>query len=83
MVRGGEPEVEMWEMEEKGQTDEEKREQRKTQRRRLSETKRGEENCLADGAETFREDEGIKSESDRLSVLERGMIEDRPAGFWW
>lgn len=46
-------------------------------------TKRGEEKRLADGAETFREDEGIKSESDRLSVLERGMIEDRAAGFWW
>lgn len=38
---------------------------------------------LADGAETFREDEGIKSESDGVSVLERGMIEDRAAGSRW
>lgn len=43
----------------------------------------GEGKRLADRAETFREDEGIKSESDRRSVLERGMIEGRTAGFWW
>lgn len=45
------------------------------------EAERGER--LADRAETFREDEGIQSESDRLRVLERGMIKDRAAGFWW
>lgn len=39
--------------------------------RQFLETKQGEEKCLAEGAETFREDEGIKSESDRWRVVER------------
>lgn len=38
---------------------------------------------LADGAETLREDEGIKSASDGLRALVGRMIEERAAGFWW